>query len=43
MTTIYIRKIEKALSRQLAPSEKKQAVEFCAAGYSVNYAVEYFK
>lgn len=43
MTTLYIRKIEKALARPLTASEKAQAQEFLTAGYSVNYAVEYFK
>lgn len=43
MTALYIQKIETALSRPLTGSEKSQAMDFLAAGYSVNYAVEYFK
>lgn len=43
MTTLYIRKIEAVLSRPLSQSERAKAAEFCAAGYSVVYAAEYFK
>lgn len=43
MTVFYIQKIEKALARPLTASEKAQAQDFLTAGYSVHYAVEYFK
>lgn len=43
MTALYIRKIEAVLSRPLSQSERAKAAEFCAAGYCLNYAVEYFK
>lgn len=43
MTKIYITKIERAISRPLTQSERGKAAEFLAAGYSVNYAIEYFK
>lgn len=43
MTALYIRKIESMLSRPLSKSEQAKAAEFCAAGYSLNYAIEYFK
>lgn len=43
MTKIYITKIEKAIARPLSPSEQGKAADFLAAGYSVNYAIEYFK
>lgn len=43
MIALYIQKIETALSRPLTGSEKSQAKDFLAAGYSVNYAVEYFR
>lgn len=43
MTTLYIRKIEKALARPLTASEKAKASEFFSKGYSLNYSIEYFK
>lgn len=43
MITFYISKIEKALARPLTASEKAKAGEFFAKGYSLNYAIEYFK
>ena len=43
MAALYIRKIESVLSRPLSQSELAKAAEFCAAGYSLGYAIEYFK
>jgi len=43
MILLYITKIQTALQRALQPSEIIKATEFLASGYSVNYAIEYFR
>ncbi len=43
MLAFYIRKVQIGLGRVLSGSEQKLASDFFASGYSVNYAIEYFK
>jgi len=43
MFKFYVTKVQISLQRILSASETETARKFFEAGYSINYAIEYFK